>query len=404
MSTTDAGDDRLYELIPAVYRMRDADQGYPLRALLQVIAEQVTLVEEDIGRLYENWFIETCEDWVVPYIGALIGYQPVESAGRPGGGDAAGQARNRILVPRQEVADTLRHRRRKEHVQPDRRACGHGLRLAGPGARVLPAARGQPERQPPAPQPRPHRRSARQRRARLHRRAVRPDGAQRRRPAGQLRHATGRRQHPRSRCLRLAAALLSRDPDAGLLLRGGIAELLPVQPTRQRHRALRQAGPGRAAAAPDLRVPAPIRRRNFDARETQGRLVSGVPFFYGDGRSPRIWAGLAGQSRSRPAHRSRQSQRLALSPDRRRGRGRPRARADHVRPGQGAEAGGLGLLLHRLQRRYGRRRIRPPAPPAGRCRPLPRRPAAGHRRPRARIRADWRGAWRNGSRTPRATP
>src|ERR1022692_1790249 len=72
--------DRLYNLLPAVYRMGDAAQGYPLRALLNVVAEQVNVVEADIEQLYENWFIETCQDWVVPYIGALIGYTPVEDA------------------------------------------------------------------------------------------------------------------------------------------------------------------------------------------------------------------------------------------------------------------------------------------------------------------------------------
>jgi len=44
--------DGLYDLVPVVYRLRDADQGYPLRALLRVIAEQVSVVEEDITGLY----------------------------------------------------------------------------------------------------------------------------------------------------------------------------------------------------------------------------------------------------------------------------------------------------------------------------------------------------------------
>ncbi len=76
--------DRLFELLPVVYRQRDAEQGWPLRALLQVIAEQVDVVEADIAQLYENWFIETAQDWVVPYIGDLIGYRPVHEAGEPG--------------------------------------------------------------------------------------------------------------------------------------------------------------------------------------------------------------------------------------------------------------------------------------------------------------------------------
>lgn len=106
--------DRLYELVPVVYRLRDANQGYPLKALLRVIAEQVNLVEQDIANLYENWFIETCQDWVVPYIGELIGYQAVHDAGEPtAGGTAAAEARNRILFPRREVANTVRFRRRK---------------------------------------------------------------------------------------------------------------------------------------------------------------------------------------------------------------------------------------------------------------------------------------------------
>jgi hypothetical protein len=106
--------DRLYELLPAVYRLRDAELSQPLQALLQVIAEQVDVVEEDISQLYENWFIETCQDWVAPYIGDLIGYRPVHEAGEPGDvGTSQGQQLNKILTPRREVANTVYYRRRK---------------------------------------------------------------------------------------------------------------------------------------------------------------------------------------------------------------------------------------------------------------------------------------------------
>jgi hypothetical protein len=106
--------DRLYDLLPAVYRLRDHEQGEPLRALLQIIAEQVNLVETDLDQLYDNWFIETCQDWLVPYIGELIGYTPVFEGGQPGDpATVQGQARNKILMPRREVANTLRYRRRK---------------------------------------------------------------------------------------------------------------------------------------------------------------------------------------------------------------------------------------------------------------------------------------------------
>jgi hypothetical protein len=106
--------DRLYALLPAVHRQRDGERGEPLRALLRVINEQVDRVEDDIDRLYENWFIETCEDWVVPYLGDLIGYTPV-SAPEAQAGEAVARtaSRTRLLVPRKEVARTLGFRRRK---------------------------------------------------------------------------------------------------------------------------------------------------------------------------------------------------------------------------------------------------------------------------------------------------
>jgi hypothetical protein len=103
--------DRLYGLLPAIYGMRDADRGYPLRALLRVIEEQVDVVDDDITRLYENWFIETADDWAVPYIGDLVGYVPVSEASSPA--DAPGCGIPRALVPRREIANLIRSRRRK---------------------------------------------------------------------------------------------------------------------------------------------------------------------------------------------------------------------------------------------------------------------------------------------------
>jgi hypothetical protein len=112
--TADPRRDRLYQLLPAIYRMRDAEQGYPLRALLAVMAEQVNLLEDDVRRLYENWFIETAEAWAVPYVGDLIGYRPVLTSGEAGSESTAeGRALQRVLVPRREVANTIRYRRRK---------------------------------------------------------------------------------------------------------------------------------------------------------------------------------------------------------------------------------------------------------------------------------------------------
>lgn len=106
--------DRLYELLPAIYRQRDEERGQPLRALLRVIGEQVDVVEEDIARLYDNWFIEACDDWVVPYIGDLLGFQLVHEAGQPGDvRTPEGRALEKVLVPRREVAHTIAARRRR---------------------------------------------------------------------------------------------------------------------------------------------------------------------------------------------------------------------------------------------------------------------------------------------------
>ncbi|MEM6468158.1 MAG: hypothetical protein AAF802_01220 [Planctomycetota bacterium] len=87
--------ERLYQLLPAVYQQEDQKQGYPLKALLGVIGKEVGVVEEDIANLYQNWFIETCDDWVVPYIGDLVGSELTE------------------VVSRAEIANTIRYRRRK---------------------------------------------------------------------------------------------------------------------------------------------------------------------------------------------------------------------------------------------------------------------------------------------------
>lgn len=106
--------DRLYDLLPVFHRSEDAGQGYPLRALLRVINEQVSVVEDDIAQLYDDWFIETCADWVVPYIGDLVGYRPVHQAGDPGDpATSEGRLLNSYLIPRREVANTIALRRRK---------------------------------------------------------------------------------------------------------------------------------------------------------------------------------------------------------------------------------------------------------------------------------------------------
>jgi hypothetical protein len=72
--------ERLMELLPSVYRLRD-EQRHELRALLEVIAEQAGVLEKNLGQLYDDLFIETCAAWVIPYIADLLGSTPLAAAG-----------------------------------------------------------------------------------------------------------------------------------------------------------------------------------------------------------------------------------------------------------------------------------------------------------------------------------
>ena len=93
--------DGLYRLLPAIYRTRDAERGGALRALAAVLADQAKELEADLLRLYDDWFIETCAEWAVPYLGDLLRAQtlhPVSAA---------------TFSQRARVANTIRHRRRK---------------------------------------------------------------------------------------------------------------------------------------------------------------------------------------------------------------------------------------------------------------------------------------------------
>jgi hypothetical protein len=91
----------LYSLLPSVYRIRDAESGEPLKALCSVLAREAGVVEDDILQLYENLFIETCDEWVIPYIGDMLGVRGLSAVGP------------RLYSQRGYVANTLSYRRRK---------------------------------------------------------------------------------------------------------------------------------------------------------------------------------------------------------------------------------------------------------------------------------------------------
>jgi hypothetical protein len=89
-----------YEMLPAIHRIRDSERGEPLRGLLAVVEEEWRRLVEDVDDLYDDWFIETCDEWVVPYIADLLGVQGLTSVT---GGPSL----------RAVVANTLAYRRRK---------------------------------------------------------------------------------------------------------------------------------------------------------------------------------------------------------------------------------------------------------------------------------------------------
>ncbi|NML16834.1 phage tail protein [Azohydromonas caseinilytica] len=90
----------LYERLPELYRERDLAQVPPnqLRALVDAIDAVLQALAARVGAQYDDLFIETCEDWVVPYLADLVGSSHL--SGDP-----------RTL--RADVARTVRHRRRK---------------------------------------------------------------------------------------------------------------------------------------------------------------------------------------------------------------------------------------------------------------------------------------------------
>jgi hypothetical protein len=108
--------DSLAGLLPRWHRLRDLEEGEPLRALLAVIAEQLDLVRDGVEQGYADLFVETAAPWVLPYLGDLVGhrtlpgYERVLTTGlHAGGRPALAEA----VAPRADVAATVANRRRK---------------------------------------------------------------------------------------------------------------------------------------------------------------------------------------------------------------------------------------------------------------------------------------------------
>jgi hypothetical protein len=96
--------EEVYRLLPAVYRVRDAEQGGVLRELVDVLTTQINVLAESLEQAYDDQFVETCAPWVAPYIGDLVGYRTLHGVVP------------QVASPRAEVANTIRYRRRKGTV------------------------------------------------------------------------------------------------------------------------------------------------------------------------------------------------------------------------------------------------------------------------------------------------
>src|SRR5437588_4858764 len=111
MSETPA--ERFYNLLPAIYRIRDAKQGEQMRAFMAGLESEFLRLEADIDALYDNWFIETCDQWAIPYIAGLVGIEGIN------------EQKKVFATQRREVANAIAYRRRKgliatlEHILQD---------------------------------------------------------------------------------------------------------------------------------------------------------------------------------------------------------------------------------------------------------------------------------------------
>ena len=94
--------DKLWNLLPAVYRSLDTDNfnsNGPLREIINRIGVQAAILRRSIDRTWEDQSIETCDDWLIPYLGDLLATNLVSNL------DARAQ--------RLDVAKTIYYRRRK---------------------------------------------------------------------------------------------------------------------------------------------------------------------------------------------------------------------------------------------------------------------------------------------------
>ncbi len=90
----------LFTRLPEIYRVRDAEQipAGQLQAYMALFEDAFSAIHANIDALYHDFFIDTCDDWVIPYLADLVGTSHLKGDPR---------------TLRMDVADTIALRRRK---------------------------------------------------------------------------------------------------------------------------------------------------------------------------------------------------------------------------------------------------------------------------------------------------
>ena len=61
----------IYQLLPQLYRSRDG-QG-ELQKFVEMFGHELARLRANIDQLQQDFFIDSCQEWVIPYIGDLVG-------------------------------------------------------------------------------------------------------------------------------------------------------------------------------------------------------------------------------------------------------------------------------------------------------------------------------------------
>ena len=94
--------EKLWEMIPPIYRHEDGKEENPekdvLRSIIEVMAEQAAVLRRSQDKLWDDQFVELCDSWAIPYLADLLGTRALSDQNKRG--------------RRVDVAKTIYYRRR----------------------------------------------------------------------------------------------------------------------------------------------------------------------------------------------------------------------------------------------------------------------------------------------------